>query len=113
MLSSSKASVTRSVFHQAAAQQVDQSQLALVSFIWFLHRHYYETYRCKALTFFKGVIEQDINMHEMVGCVVAVVKISGTCTQSVSQHLNTSSMRNDGSNGSQYGPMVNAWETVL
>ena len=60
------------------------------------------------LTFAKGMTEQGVNEHEMVSLLVAVVKASGPGTQSVFQHLSSSSMRDGRSNGSQYGPMVNA-----
>lgn len=60
------------------------------------------------LTFAKGMTEQDVNKHKMVCLLVAVVKASGPCSQSVFQHLGSSSMRDGRSNGSQYGPMVNA-----
>lgn len=61
-----------------------------------------------ALTFAEGMTEQDANKQKMVCLLGSIVKASGPCTQSVFQHLGSSSMRDGRSNGSQYGPMVNA-----
>lgn len=70
--------------------------------------------RHKALTFARGMIEHGVRHHRDGVCaLVAAVKASGCCTQSVLQHLGSSSVRDGRSSGSQCGPKVNAWETVL